>query len=370
MRALVLLFLCACGGQASSPDLAEPADLAPAIDLAPMHPAAPVIANQGGPVMTSLEQWVIVWQGDEPRGQEAVSFLSWLLASDFWTSSLAEYGVGVGSSKGLLVVPMPPPATFDVTSIDSIISSVTASAGVTIGSQSAFAILVPPSTTLTELGTSFSCMQLTSFHDESPNRIPYEMIMNCTVRTLQHELTHEVSEVATDPFPQTAPAWTDPDYGLEPELADMCAQLADVEVFDPKSESRRATVGYLVPRMYSNAAAMTGLEDPCVPAQVPYFGVATDPVVIPVPVDASGTGTATISLVPFSYGDAAALSWSAHALDPGVTVTPSNGMLTPGTPTSVTVNTTSAVHSGSVLYIRATDENGNKNVWTSALRLQ
>src|SRR4029079_5992381 len=122
----IVCSLSACGGAAE-----DPVGAAVAPDLAPdptIHPAFPIIPNQGGPVLASIEQWIIIWQGDEARGEQAKVFTEWLLHSDYWTISLPEYGVGPGVMKDVLVVPSAAPATFDVGGVQQLIEDVTTAA--------------------------------------------------------------------------------------------------------------------------------------------------------------------------------------------------------------------------------------------------
>jgi hypothetical protein len=89
------------------------------------------------------------------------------------------------------------------------------------------------------------------------------------------EASHEIIESATDPFPESAPAWAlvDADHrawalvGGGGEIGDLCAGF-------PDAFYRPAGIDNLVQRVWSNAAASAS-HDPCEPDGIsPYFNSA------------------------------------------------------------------------------------------------
>ncbi len=85
-------------------------------------------------------------------------------------------------------------------------------------------------------------------------------------------ISHELAESATDPFPNTSPAFAATDdadfvwtFETGGEIADMCEYNTDSNYTPPGST-------YMVQRSWSNAAATAG-TNPCVPVPMPtpYF---------------------------------------------------------------------------------------------------
>ncbi len=86
------------------------------------------------------------------------------------------------------------------------------------------------------------------------------------------DMSHELVETATDPFPDSDPAYTQEDDAdivwtlvTDGEVADMCEFNDDANLIPPGST-------YMVQRSWSNAAAAR-FENPCVPAltTTPYL---------------------------------------------------------------------------------------------------
>src|SRR2546421_334429 len=84
---------CSNGGSTMPP----PADMA----RGPMdHPAQWHIRYGGGPLQPAPEVYTVVWQGSEALGAQLADFVDWMLQSDYWKKSLAEYTIGAGKGKG------------------------------------------------------------------------------------------------------------------------------------------------------------------------------------------------------------------------------------------------------------------------------
>jgi hypothetical protein len=111
--------------------------------------------------------------------------------------------------------------------------------------------------------------------------VPYALSCACSgfdgpkVTDLQErtvDMSHELVEAATDPFPDTDPAYTQEDVAnivwtlvTDGEVADMCEFNDDANVIPPGST-------YMVQRTWSNAAAAR-FQNPCVPVvtTTPYL---------------------------------------------------------------------------------------------------
>src|SRR4051812_7455707 len=111
LRASVLfatLTACAAGCGDSASMMPPPPDMA----RGPMdHPPLWHIRYGGGPLQAAPEVYVVVWQDAGSLGPRLGDFIDWMLGSDYWTGSLAEYGIGAGKFKGLIVLPMAAPPT-------------------------------------------------------------------------------------------------------------------------------------------------------------------------------------------------------------------------------------------------------------------
>jgi hypothetical protein len=196
-----------------------------------------------------------------------------------------------------------------------------------------YLFFTPPGTTVTWMGTQTSCADFDAFHGEDDLgevAIPYIVGAACpgydgpTVNDLQERtiaVSHELLEAATDPFPDTAPAFNGEDtadavwtLSVEGEIADLCELELDPYVALPD--------GSFVQRSWSNQAAAAG-TNPCVPAPPgkPYFnavpdlpdtvsiyGVSAPGVVIPV------GGSRTIVLHLFSDAPTTG-PWTVTAMD-------------------------------------------------------
>jgi hypothetical protein len=142
-----------------------------------------------------------------------------------------------------------------------------------------YAFLIPSETTFS--GGGACCTDFYGYHYEvsaGGTEVSYAIICECTsnpgptqIENTTTTVSHELVESATDPFPNTDPAyaqtdnddfiWTEATGG---EVADMCEFNADQNYLPPGAT-------YMVQRSWSNAAAAAG-TNPCVPgASVPYF---------------------------------------------------------------------------------------------------
>src|SRR5258706_8323441 len=109
------------------------------------HPPSLQMTNHGGSVLAAMELYTIVWQGDEPLGADVDAFHQAMLTSSYWTSRLGEYGVGVGSARGVLVIPSPPPSAIDDTQLaQMIVQNVASGTWPPAGPNTVYAYIVSP----------------------------------------------------------------------------------------------------------------------------------------------------------------------------------------------------------------------------------
>ncbi len=152
----------------------------------------------------------------------------------------------------------------------------------------------PPQASCTSFGGYHSNIQLDASHANL--NVAYAVVPRCAtfgplsgLDAVTGAASHEFIEAATDPYPQTLPAYAQVDdahiYWMSVlgggEVGDMCAQ------FDGSFTKFAELPDYTVQRTWSNKAVTAG-EDPCVPA-LPgsvYFNAA--PVLDSIPITIFG----------------------------------------------------------------------------------
>ena len=154
--------------------------------------------------------------------------------------------------------------------------------GGTPAPETVYAIHYPSNVTINFSGLE-SCTGFGGYHDETVIKgiaVSYVVIPRCAtfgalrgIDTVTDAASHEYLEWATDPFPETKPAWAsvDPEHWIWSkyflnELGDLCVSGANDDVRPTELG------GFVVQRMWSNKAAKAG-HDPCVPyaSATPYF---------------------------------------------------------------------------------------------------
>ncbi len=303
LASVCAVFVAACGSESVVPVLDAAADVAVeaaapdvASDVAPdvapdkprvaapypaFIPMVPQVASLGGPVLAA-PRLVPVFVADpaigvDPDVARVELFLSAYARSQTWRTQLEEYGVGPGTvasavhvSSAGLNVGVVSSARF-ITWLSSQIES-----GVWgVPDENTLFIVMLDGSRQIQLGTNRTCEGVGGYHSDlrgqSFRRVAYAVIPNCGRGTdaLTRVLSHEIVEAATDPFPNLAPAFTQPSTQVPPEgawavaytggeVGDMCEQRSDAS-FRPDD------LEFDVQRSWSNRAAAATL-DPCVPA--------------------------------------------------------------------------------------------------------
>lgn len=329
------------------------------------HPPLFHLDTQGGPVLAAMELWTVVWKGDEKLGAKVDAFHGVMLASDYWTSRLGEYGVGKGSAKGVIVIDEAAPATLDDSAIPGLIARHNFPAA---NANTVFAFVVPASTLVTNQGEN-GCAQFGGYHYETPAGVPYLVDLQCdaSLDALTVVASHEATETATDPHPGSKPGWVTRGAG---EIADVC-------IGSPATLTT-ATDAYAVTRLYSNAVAATdGADDPCgpTPPDRPFFDVAMVPSQLAVTTDAHGAGTTTLALEPFAYGPVGPMKWQLLVnlgLDaPGIHVSPMSGSSTAGATVPLQVSVTADAQPGQYPFsVLVTAKSGWESQWFGTLTIE
>jgi hypothetical protein len=376
------------------PDMAQPRDLTVGPDLSfpdrdpTNHPDLPQVQNFGGPVLDAPEVWTVVWQGDEELGDKVNKFTGWMLQSDFWKDTLAEYGVHAGIAKGVVVLPSAAPSTLDDAAVKTLVKSVIAGLPEPVNANSAISFVVPVSTQQTMQGGQ-GCVDYGGYHSQTrtvaggTTSISYLVNLQCTEgsKTLFDLLTevvsHEVAESATDPFPFSAPGWSNDTVLVGGEIGDLCVGLVTSyqATFSDVDAGTNSAETYVVQRMYSQKVAALGNADPCVPAPAtPYFGAALEPMDTTVKVDASsGMGEGVIQILPYAYGDVGDITWTLYGtgMVTGLTVAPKSGVAHAGQTIRVDIQaTTQAKGQQLPLVVEAKTQDGTLNEWFGSLTIR
>jgi hypothetical protein len=159
-----------------------------------------------------------------------------------------------------------------------------------------YVVFYPASTTVTAGGQA-SCLDFNGYHADfshGPSHVTYAVVATCPPfggltqeQSLTSTASHELTEAATDPQPDDAPAWVGTTsngvawqfVGVGGEIGDMCEQFYDA-FYTP------ADFPYEVQRVWSNQDALAS-HDPCQPdGKSPYFNAApvlTDDLVVQLP---------------------------------------------------------------------------------------
>ena len=268
-------------------DTAQTADAAGGPFQTAPHPPLPVVVDQGGTILAAPKVEPMGY-ADDPLAADVGTFLGQLSGSGYWQDIAGEYGVGSLAVLPWRTLAASTPAKVSESTLLGQLSDALAATGP--DPNTIYLFVIPASATLTRSGSSAGgcCVDFDGYHSETDIAgvtVPYAIVCECPDETapgldlasqLMSSIAHELVEAATDPFPDSDTpayiatgsadaAWTAVTGG---EVADMCENNADVLV-------QPSGFTYLVPRSWSNVAALAG-KDPCVPAPLdgPYFNAA------------------------------------------------------------------------------------------------
>jgi hypothetical protein len=308
-----------------------------------MHPPLPQVVSLGGPVIAKPVVQPITYLGD-PDAAAIDAFLQELVTTTYWSQTTSEYGVGALTVKPTFVQNHAAPATIDDATLQTHIQTNTSGPSPAWGPPDASTIylfVIPPGTVETRTtgaGTQTCCTEYDGYHGEAmvgtPQiAVPYAVACACPqfqgtkVAALAQRTgvtSHELVEAATDPFPRTNPAFTQPDDAHfvwklvgAGEVGDLCELDGDAFITVPGGAAT-------IQRTWSNQAAKSH-TNPCVPVvtaepylfvapalpdmvSIPGVGVTTPAVKIPV----GQTKTIDVDLLSEC---GSTLTWSVHAYD-------------------------------------------------------
>lgn len=278
--------------QTDAPDAAPPVDAAPP-KVVP-KPTFPEVQNRGGTVIKTPKVVAIVFSGD-PLASQVTDFTSKISTSSYWKNLGLEYGVGAMTALDTITVNEAAPATITSAGIESWLTAKLSGATPEFGVPDAntlYAVYYPATTTITMDGFSGaegqSCQGYGGYHfeiDVAGTHVGYAVLPRCSdIDELTVAASHEYFEWATDPLPQTKPAYTKLDDAHWAWQAAFIGELGDLCTYLDRDYLRPAEIGFQVQTMWSNKASLAG-NFPCAPKPgVTYLqGIPTaeDPVTVP-----------------------------------------------------------------------------------------
>ncbi|HXU72811.1 MAG TPA: hypothetical protein VN947_26005 [Polyangia bacterium] len=363
---IALLLVAGCGDNGGGKGNADMTVL-PDMSRAPTdHPPLWRLQNTTtAPVQTAPEIWIVVWPGDEQLGADLVDFTDWMLHSDYWKTSMGEYGIGEGTAKGLIVLPTAPPASIGDSTLAGL-STMLVTSGQITGNANTQVAFFPPSETTVSLGGGFvSCGAFLGYHEHGKNSasaVAYSVNARCkgtpgeVLDGLTDTFSHEAAEAATDPLPDNSGGIRDNSPAGQ-EVADLCEFGEDMPIDVPPDTMHPAGRRYWVQRLYSDKRAAMGDVDPCLPLpwDHPYWNVAFDPATI---LGAAGSSAAIDArLDVFAYGDVGEVHWTASSSD--ADVEPPEGTAHAGDTIPITVTPFDTLRSGTVIEIDVISESAD-----------
>ena len=224
-------------------------------------------------------------------------FGDWVVGSDYFTTSMKEYGVGAGVHLAKVVLTDDPPLTDKA--LNALLQQRMADG--TLPSpvdnpEAVYIVYFPKGTKFDDQGTI--CDAFDGYHSYDHylgQRYIYAIIGECD--GMINTAAHELAESATDPYngwyldgPKDDPYF----WVTDDELADLCEYFPSVTVD-----------GYPVTRLYSNEAAKAN-QDPCLP-QPPKGEVFKNVDAMPATLQTVARGQSTTFMLT---------GWSTGATDP------------------------------------------------------
>jgi hypothetical protein len=309
-----------------------------------------------------------VWPGSEPLGHRIDGFLSWLTTSDYWTGTLAEYGVGAGRNLGVIVLPTPAPAQMGDADIRNAIMQLVQSGTVTVDDNTQLMFVLPSTTTLGS-GDFQSCVYFAGYHEShviGMQHIAYDVIADCNpteteLDSLTSTISHETAETATDPVPNTGWAAEPP---VPQEISDLCNFNSHIG-YDVPGVGDAPPIRYWVQRQYSATVAAAGNDDPCrpLPWTRPFWSVALYPSTLRAKTSAQPV-TLQAWLEPFAYGDVGLIKWIAAPVDDNIIIEPAQGQSHAGDTIPVTITLTAPMSAGvHEIDVESQAANGGSSWW-------
>jgi len=266
-------------GRADASDAARDAASADADGASPFALALPQVLSGGGASLAQPRIVPILYASD-PMAAQIGQFLSALASSSYWGQATGEYGVGALSIAPTVVLPDPPAGTISDKQIQALIASGIAADGGAWPAPTAgtiYAYFPSDAVTVTMDGsggaTLVSCTNFGGYHSYVDlghgSTTEYSVVARCSdylglggIDFVTMAATHEFAEASTDPTGSGYAAVNLAGSGWA--ITAGGAEVGDLCKLDPTAPITPSDVGFLVQRIWSNAAATAG-HDPCVP---------------------------------------------------------------------------------------------------------
>ncbi|MDB4946256.1 MAG: hypothetical protein JWP97_5790 [Labilithrix sp.] len=252
------------------------------IDSSPPKPKPgitfPSVLSRGGSTIKAPKIVPITFAGD-PMIANITSFTQKIASSTYWSTLGAEYGVGPITVKPTVTLSEAAPTNTTFDEINAWVAAKVGSTAAPFGApdeSTLYAVFYPSSTTIQDQSLGKSCEAYGGYHEEtttaSGKKIGYAVMPRCAgIDDLTITASHEYFEWATDPFPETAPAFNRLDDAHWAWGVVMLGELGDLCTFLDTENLRPTELGFEVQRMWSNKASLAG-KYPCAPAKTsPYL---------------------------------------------------------------------------------------------------
>jgi hypothetical protein len=275
-------------------DHGAPSDVYPAF-----KPTPPTIVSLGGPVLATPKVVPVFFSNDDPLITAGLAdFTSKVGATEYWTATTAEYGVGPMASGAPVQLSEAAPALLDDADIQAWLSAKLNAddpAFPVPDENTIFLLTYPAGVTVTFQGGS-SCVNFGAYHNSlklDANHgnitVPYAMSPRCAsfgglsgIDMVTSGASHELVEAVTDPAPLDNPAFELIDDDHLFWLLAVGSETGDMGTgHGPSAYAVFPGLASKAQRCWSNKAALA-LHDPCVPYATgeAYFNAA---VVLPDP---------------------------------------------------------------------------------------
>jgi hypothetical protein len=287
----------------------------------------PQVISFGGPVLANPKVQPIAYTNDVGLS-DMNAFLHELTQTAFWAQGTSEYGVGALTVLPTIAISDPPPGSITDAQLTASLAANTSGPSPAWGpaDPSTIYLFLLPTGSIEADSQGSCCSAYDAYHSETKvgtTSVPYAVSCSCpgfdgpsitdiAERTVN--ISHELVEAATEPFPYSNPSWgreDDPNVvwtlTTVGEVADMCEFNNDAYFIPPGAT-------YMIQRVWSDKAARAFLN-PCVPqiTSAPYFGAAPQLGSVRYPLQGGGSittagvklalgQTKTIDLTLFSEG--------------------------------------------------------------------
>lgn len=211
---------------------ANPIRIVPLRTEMPAAVGAPQLTYRGGPLLTSVQVFILFWGASELVDQ-INGFFDYVLTSSLM-DQLTEYGVananiGHGSRIGTTVLATAPPASVTDADVQQMIQQeLSSDPNVPQPTSNTLYFVFLPSGVTVAMDGSSSCVNFCGYHNGIQNQIFYAVLplpdcSGCmgglsTFDSLTSAASHELCEAITDPVP--GQGWYDDQNG---EIGDICA---------------------------------------------------------------------------------------------------------------------------------------------------